>query len=127
MFYHDTKLALISLFIFPLAIYPLVGLERDLEKYLKIHKLVLDYLTSKLAESIGSIKTIKSFNNENMKLKRLTKKLIIFLIYIQINKSKFYFTTSDGNTWWPCYCYNNFYRWKSGNHGTNNPGTFFLF
>ena len=43
MFYHDTKLAIISLFIFRLLFIQLVGLERDLEKYLKTHKLVLDY------------------------------------------------------------------------------------
>ena len=43
MFYHDTKLAVISLLFFRLLFIQLVGLERDLEKYLKIHKLVLDY------------------------------------------------------------------------------------
>ena len=39
MFYHDTKLALIALFVFPIAIYPIRRIGKRLENYLKVLKL----------------------------------------------------------------------------------------
>ena len=75
MFYHDTKLAIISLFIFPLAIYPISRIGKRLRKISKNTQVGFGLLTSKLAESIGSIKTIKSFNNETHETQKISKEI----------------------------------------------------
>ena len=75
MFYHDTNLALISLFIFPLAIYPISRIGKRLRKISKNTQVGLGLLTSKLADSIGSIKTIKSFNNETHETQKISKEI----------------------------------------------------
>ena len=75
MFYHDTKLAVISLFIFPLAIYPISRIGKRLRKISKNTQVGFGLLTSKLAESIGSIKTIKSFNNETHETQKISKEI----------------------------------------------------
>ncbi len=64
MFYHDYKLAFISLLIFPLAIYPISRIGKRLRKISKNTQIGFGQLTSKLSESFGSVKTIKSFNSE---------------------------------------------------------------
>ena len=72
MFYHDYKLAFISLLIFPLAIYPISIIGKRLRKISKNTQIGFGQLTSKLSESFGSIKTIKSFNSEKHEVAKIS-------------------------------------------------------
>ena len=67
LFYHDPNLASISLLIFPLAIYPISRIGKRLRKISKNTQVGFGFLTKRLTESLQSIKTIKSFNAENLK------------------------------------------------------------
>ncbi len=75
MFYHDFKLALISILIFPLAIYPISRIGKRLRKISKNTQVGFGILTSKLNESISSIKTIKSFNNEAHEVNKINNEI----------------------------------------------------
>lgn len=75
MFYHDTKLALIALFVFPIAIYPIRRIGKRLRKLSKSTQVGFGLMTSKLTESFSSIKTIKAFNSENYEQKRIDKEI----------------------------------------------------
>ncbi|MEE2694969.1 MAG: ABC transporter transmembrane domain-containing protein [Pseudomonadota bacterium] len=76
MFYHDTKLALISLFVFPVAIFPIRRIGKRLRKISKNTQVGFGLLTSKLSESFSAIKTIKSFNSEDFESKKINKEII---------------------------------------------------
>lgn len=75
MFYHDIKLAIIALFIFPVAIYPIRRIGKRLRKISKNTQVGFGLLTSKLAESFSAIKTIKAFNTENFESKKINKEI----------------------------------------------------
>ena len=76
MFYHDAKLAIIALFVFPVAIYPIRKIGKRLRKISKNTQVGFGLLTSKLSESFSAIKTIKAFNSENFESKRIEKEII---------------------------------------------------
>ncbi len=76
MFYHDAKLAIIALFVFPVAIYPIRKIGKRLRKISKNTQVGFGLLTSKLSESFSAIKTIKAFNSENFESKRVDKEII---------------------------------------------------
>jgi subfamily B ATP-binding cassette protein MsbA len=76
MFYHDTKLALIALFVFPVAIFPIRRIGKRLRKISKNTQVGFGLLTSKLSESFSAIKTIKSFNSEYFESKKINKEII---------------------------------------------------
>ena len=75
LFYHDWKLASISLLIFPLAIYPISRIGKRLRKISKNTQVGFGFLTKRLTESLQSIKTIKSFNAENIETVKLEKEV----------------------------------------------------
>ncbi len=76
MFYHDAKLAIIALFVFPIAIYPIRRIGKRLRKISKNTQVGFGLLTSKLSESFSAIKTIKAFNSENFESKKINKEII---------------------------------------------------
>ncbi len=76
MFYHDTKLAFLALFVFPVAIYPIRRIGKRLRKISKSTQVGFGMLTSKLSESFSAIKTIKAFTSENFESKRIDKEII---------------------------------------------------
>ncbi len=76
MFYHDTKLAFLALFVFPVAIYPIRRIGKRLRKISKSTQVGFGILTSKLSESFSAIKTIKAFGSENFESKRIDKEII---------------------------------------------------
>ena len=76
MFYHDTKLAFLALFVFPIAIYPIRRIGKRLRKISKSTQVGFGMLTSKLSESFSAIKTIKAFGSENFESKRIDKEII---------------------------------------------------
>ncbi|MFL2679274.1 MAG: ABC transporter ATP-binding protein [Alphaproteobacteria bacterium] len=71
MFFHDYKLALITILVFPLAIYPISRIGKRLRKISKNTQVGFGLLTKKLTESFQGIKTIKSFNNENSEMEKI--------------------------------------------------------
>ena len=75
LFYHDWKLASISLLIFPLAIYPISRIGKRLRKISKNTQVGFGFLTKRLTESLQSIKTIKSFNAENVETGKVGKEV----------------------------------------------------
>ena len=75
LFYHDWKLASISLLIFPLAIYPISRIGKRLRKISKNTQVGFGFLTKRLTESLQSIKTIKSFNAENVETLKVEKEV----------------------------------------------------
>ncbi len=66
MFFHDFKLALVAIFVFPLTIYPISRIGRRLRKISKNTQVGFGTFTKKLTESLQAIKTIKSFNAEKI-------------------------------------------------------------
>ena len=75
LFYHDPKLALISLLIFPLAIYPISRIGKRLRKISKNTQIGFGMLTKRLTESLQGIKTIKSFNAEQIESEKVDKEV----------------------------------------------------
>ena len=75
LFYHDWKLASISLLICPLAIYPISRIGKRLRKISKNTQVGFGFLTKRLTESLQSIKTIKSFNAENVETVKVEKEV----------------------------------------------------
>ena len=75
LFYHDWKLASISLLIFPIAIYPISRIGKRLRKISKNTQVGFGFLTKRLTESLQSIKTIKSFNAENIETVKVEKEV----------------------------------------------------
>jgi len=75
LFYHNSNLALISLFIFPLAIYPISRIGKRLRKISKSTQIGFGILTKRLSESLQGIKTIKSFNAEFIEQKKVEKEV----------------------------------------------------
>ena len=76
LFYHDWKLASISLLIF-LTIYPISRIGKRLRKISKNTQVGFGFLT-RLTESLQSIKTIKSFNAENVETVKMREVENIF-------------------------------------------------
>lgn len=75
LFYHNSNLALISLFIFPLAIYPISRIGKRLRKISKSTQIGFGILTKRLSESLQGIKTIKSFNAEFIEQNKVEKEV----------------------------------------------------
>ncbi len=75
MFYHDAKLAIMALFIFPIAIYPVRRIGKRLRKISKSTQVGFGLLTSKLSESFSAIKTIKAFNSEKFESNKINKEI----------------------------------------------------
>lgn len=75
MFYHDTKLAFLALFVFPIVIYPIRLIGKRLRKISKNTQIGFGVLTSKLSESFSAIKTIKAFGSENFESRRIDKEI----------------------------------------------------
>ena len=75
LFYHNPNLALVSLFIFPLAIYPISRIGKRLRKISKSTQIGFGILTKRLSESLQAIKTIKSFNAEFIERNKVEKEV----------------------------------------------------
>ena len=75
MFFHDPKLAVVAIFVFPIAIYPISRIGKRLRKISKNTQIGFGTFTSKLSESIVGIKTIKSFNTEVFEKKKIDSEI----------------------------------------------------
>ena len=75
LFYHNSNLALISLFVFTRAIYPISRIGKRLRKISKSTQIGFGILTKRLSESLQGIKTIKSFNAEFIEQNKVEKEV----------------------------------------------------
>ena len=71
MFFHDFKLAIVAILVFPLAIYPISRIGKRLRKISKNTQVGFGKLTKNLTESLQGIKTIKSFNAEKIEEEKI--------------------------------------------------------
>ncbi len=70
MFYQNAELAVISLLVFPVAIYPVVRLSKRMRKISDATQNQLGEFTSTLDETFQGIRTVKSYNREEFEIKR---------------------------------------------------------
>jgi len=75
MFYHNPKLAILAIFVFPLAILPISKIGKRLRKISKNTQIGFGTFTSKLSESLGGIKTVKSFNSEKFEQEKINNEV----------------------------------------------------
>ena len=85
-FYRDTQLAIISCFVFPLAIWPALKISRKIRKFSKKGQEKMGDLSSILQETFTGIRIVKAFvmeeyekmrfANENNKFYKIYKKII---------------------------------------------------
>ena len=65
MFFHDWKLALFAVIVFPISIFPIVKIGKLVRKISSQTQVSFGVLSSKLNQVFSGIKTIKSFNTES--------------------------------------------------------------
>ena len=65
MFYHDWKLAIFAIVVFPISIFPIVRIGKRIRKISTQTQIGFGDLSSKLSQLFSGIKTVKSFNMEN--------------------------------------------------------------
>ena len=66
MFYHDWKLAILAFIVFPISIVPIIKIGKRIRKISTQTQVGFGELTSKLNQVFTGIKTIKSFNNQEL-------------------------------------------------------------
>lgn len=75
VFYLDWKLALISLTVFPLAIYPIVHIGKSLRKISKDSQDKMADVTTVLHEALSGIRVVKAFAMEHREIERFRQEL----------------------------------------------------
>lgn len=70
VFYIHFKLAVLSFFVFPAVIVPVVRIGKKIKHFTRRTQEKMADINSLLAESIQGVKLIKAFNNENYEVKR---------------------------------------------------------
>jgi len=73
IFYRDWKLALISMIVFPLTIYPIARFGRKMRKIATNTQVTMGSLTSLLQETISGARIVKAFGMENYEGRRFSK------------------------------------------------------
>ncbi len=75
IFYLDWKLAIISLSVFPVAVYPIVYIGKILRKISKDAQAKMADVTTVLHETFSGIRVVKAFAMENREIERFRKEL----------------------------------------------------
>ncbi len=75
IFYLDWKLAIISLSIFPLAVYPIVYIGKTLRKISKDAQAKMADVTTVLHETFSGIRVVKAFAMEHREMERFRREL----------------------------------------------------
>ncbi len=73
VFYRDSKLALIAMAVFPLAIYPLLTFGRRMKRYSTRMLVTLEDITERLNETITGIRIVKAFAMEDYERGRFSE------------------------------------------------------
>ncbi len=75
LFYLDWKLAVISLFVFPVAVYPIIAIGRSLRRISRSSQVKMADLTTILHESIAGVRVVKAFIMEKHEMRRFFEEL----------------------------------------------------
>jgi ATP-binding cassette, subfamily B, bacterial MsbA len=75
LFYLDWKLALISLFVFPVAVYPVITIGHALRRLSRESQAKMADLTTVLHETISGIRVVKAFTMEQQEIRRFAEQL----------------------------------------------------
>ena len=75
LFYLDWKLAIISLFVFPVAVYPIIYIGKALRSISRDSQAKMADVTSVLHESITGIRVVKAFSMQPYEIKRFGQEL----------------------------------------------------
>lgn len=70
VWYFNPKLAFLSMFVFPIAVYPLIKFGQRLRKYTKKGQEILQEMNHVLVEGFTGIRIVKAFNMEAVESKR---------------------------------------------------------
>ncbi len=81
MFYLNWKLALISIFVFPIAVYPIVQFGKRMKMAAIGLQQKMGDITSVLNESFNGIRVVKAFGMENYERQRFNSDLWKFFVY----------------------------------------------
>jgi subfamily B ATP-binding cassette protein MsbA len=73
VFYRDWKLAIVALFVFPLAVYPIVKFGRKLRSYSARSQTTMGDISTILMETISGNRIVKAFSMEDYERKRFAK------------------------------------------------------
>ena len=93
VFYFNWKLALISFFVFPIAVYPIARFGKRLREYTKKGQKILGEMNEALIEGFTGIRVVKAFNMEDEEARRFAAEdrslLTIIRRFIRIKSISF--------------------------------------
>jgi subfamily B ATP-binding cassette protein MsbA len=73
IFYRDWKLAIIAMFVFPIAIYPVAGVGRQMRRVSTDSQVTMGSLSTLLQETISGSRIVKAFGMEDYENRRFAK------------------------------------------------------
>ncbi|MDY0187035.1 MAG: lipid A export permease/ATP-binding protein MsbA [Syntrophus sp. (in: bacteria)] len=128
IFYRDWQLAIIAMFVFPLAIYPIAKFGEKMRRNATKTQVTMAGLTTLLQETISGTRIVKAFcmeAYENMRFARENEKLMrLALKSVSINAISSPFMEFLGGIGIAAII---FYGGYQVIHGSSTPGTFFSF
>jgi ATP-binding cassette, subfamily B, bacterial MsbA len=128
IFYRDWQLAIIAMFVFPLAVYPIATFGRKMRQVATRTQVTLGSLTSLLQETISGTRIVKAFSMEEYENKRFSleneRLFHLSLKSVSINAVSSPFMEFLGGLGISAII---FYGGYQVIHGHSSPGTFFSF
>jgi subfamily B ATP-binding cassette protein MsbA len=128
VFYHNWRLAILAMVVFPLAVYPIVQFGRRLRAYSHRTQSTIGDLTSLLLETLSGVRIVKAFNMEDYERARFAREnrklLGILLKSVRIQAINHPLMETLGGLGIAAIV---FYGGYSVIKGTATPGTFFSF
>lgn len=128
IFYRDWQLAIVAMFVFPLAVYPIAKFGQKMRQIATRTQVTLGSLTSLLQETISGTRIVKAFSMEEYEDKRFSveneRLFRLSLKSISINAISSPFMEFLGGLGISAII---FYGGYQVIHGQSTPGTFFSF
>jgi len=128
IFYRDWQLAIIAMFVFPLAVYPIAKFGQKMRQVATRMQVTLGSLTTLLQETISGTRIVKAFSMEEYENKRFSveneRLFRLYLKSVSINAVSSPFMEFLGGLGISAII---FYGGYQVIHGQSTPGTFFSF
>ncbi|OGP85383.1 MAG: lipid A export permease/ATP-binding protein MsbA [Deltaproteobacteria bacterium RBG_16_58_17] len=128
IFYRDWRLAIIAMFVFPLAVYPIAKFGQKMRRVATGTQVTLGSLTTLLQETISGTRIVKAFSMEEYENKRFAREnerlFRLNLKAVSINAVSSPFMEFLGGLGIAAII---FYGGYQVIHGQSTPGTFFSF
>jgi subfamily B ATP-binding cassette protein MsbA len=128
IFYRDWQLAIIAMFVFPLAVYPIAKFGQKMRQVATRTQVTLGSLTSLLQETISGTRIVKAFSMEEYENRRFSSEnerlFHLSLKSVSINAVSSPFMEFLGGLGISAII---FYGGYQVIHGQSSPGTFFSF